>query len=233
MRFQFREFGRHIFNFYEKYPLQLNCAVGATVYTAGDVICQVENARPSSNGLSTTTAKHWFEVVDWKRAADIGLLGAVENGFFMLAWYKTLNRFVGDSIATKTILVKCLLDQIFFATQQDLLFLGLCAYLDSEKLPAAVEGVKKKFLTTWIADCSVWPLVNFIGFASVPWVMQPTYMASVQFFWQIYISSVASSPKANDLSKASSEDNQPTLSESDAKLREIFDKIDSDKVRLM
>lgn len=62
-----------------------------------------------------------------------------------------------------------------------------------------MEEVNRTFLTTWIMDCSLWPLVNFVGFAFVPVKILPTYMAGVSFFWQLYLSSVAaSSPNLSD-----------------------------------
>jgi len=104
---------------------------------------------------------------------------------------------------------------MFFATQQDFLFLALCAYSRSEQLPAAIEDVKENFLTTWIMDCSLWPLVNFVGFAFVPNSLQPSYMAFVQFFWQIYISTVGES--------------EPS-SQEDHELLKLFQDIDADHV---
>lgn len=126
----------------------------------------------------------------------------------------------GTGVGTDIVLKKCFCDQIFFATQQDGLFLALCAYDDSEKLPQAIEEVKKSFLTTWIADCAVWPLVNFFGFAFVPFKLQPTYMAGVQFFWQIYVSSIASENKGNK------------KDEDDVAIEEEFNHLDDDKVLL-
>jgi len=103
---------------------------------------------------------------------------------------KTHNNIV-TGVGTPIVLAKCACDQIFFATQQDGLFLALCAYEDKERLSQAIEEVKRNFLTTWISDCAVWPVVNFFGFAFVPFKFQPAYMAGVQFFWQLYISSMA------------------------------------------
>jgi len=179
---QFRNFGRLIFSYYEKYPLIMNSAAGGTVYVAGELIVQLQNSK-ESNWKS-------LQSLQWKRIGEIGALGSVENGMFMLAWYNFLNKFVGRGVATEIILAKCLLDQLFFATQQDFLFLALCAYNHSEKLPMAIQEVKKNFLTTWLMDCSLWPIVNFVGFSFVPFKFQPTYMAGVQLFWQLYVSSV-------------------------------------------
>ena len=125
---------------------------------------------------------------------------------------------MGDGVSTRLVLAKCILDQLFFATQQDFFFLALCAYNNSAQFNSAIEEVKKTFLTTWLMDCSLWPLVNFVGFAAVPFKFQPTYMAFIQFFWQIYISSVASvSTACNDVAE-------------DNRLEGIFNAIDIDLV---
>jgi hypothetical protein len=53
--------------------------------------------------------------------------------------YNFLNRIVGSSVATEIVLLKCAMDQLFFATQQDFLFLGICAYTDVKQLPEAIK----------------------------------------------------------------------------------------------
>jgi len=133
-----------------------------------------------------------FQMIEWARVFSIGILGTIENGALMLLWYKLLNRYIGCGIATYTVLAKCLLDQLFYATQQDGIFLALCAYLHFSDYHDVWNELKVKFLTTWLNDCSVWPLINFIGFSFVPYKLQPTYMSIVQFFWQIYMSTMAS-----------------------------------------
>ena len=128
--------------------------------------------------------------------------------------YELLNKIVGIGATTNIVLLKCLLDQFFFATQQDFLFLIVCAYNNKAELPAAIEEVKKSFLTTWILDCSLWPLVNFVGFSFVPAVILPTYMACVSYFWQLYMSNTACEKIALD----------------DESLRIMFNELDLDRV---
>ena len=128
-----------------------------------------------------------------------------------------MNKLVGNNVSTATVLIKCLLDQIFFATQQDLLFLGLCAYSQNDQLPMAVREVKKSFLKTWLMDCAMWPLVNFIGFSAIPLKLQPSYMAAVSLFWQVYISSVAANTEREIIC--------------DVELQKIFDDTDIDQVK--
>jgi hypothetical protein len=235
-----RHFGRMIFDWYEKYPLTLNTVVGGVVYIGGEVITEVNNnhirkparIRSPDSSLSSESVyltrfkdyKHDFDWhiqnIDGKRTACIGALGSLENGVVMVTWYRTLSRVFGEGVSTRTVLIKCLFDQLFFASQQDGLFLGICAYIDSSKLPSAIEEVKKSFLSVWLLDCALWPMVNFIGFSIVPYSIQPTYVAFVQFFWQIYVSSKAAKDAAQN-----SEAMVPHVEE----LKAIFEVIDLDK----
>ena len=115
-------FGREIFHLYEKHPLLCNSIAGGTVYFASELVVQVQTQNQAEP--STTPRFSWqdpfrsFRNVDWIRVLKIAALGTVENGFFMLQWYKALTRFVGNGSGTEIVLVKCALDQSFFATQQ-------------------------------------------------------------------------------------------------------------------
>lgn len=172
--------------------MAMNSVVGGVVYAGGEMAVQ-QLARDQSGGSIQ---------YDLHKIRELGALGTIENGIVMLTWYRLLSRYVGDGNATKTVLLKCLLDQLFFASQQDLVFLGFCAVRHSTQLPDAVKEVNRNLLTTWINDCSLWPVINFVGFAAVPTIMQPTYISFVQFFWQVYISSVVM--KASSTSSTSS-----------------------------
>ena len=93
-------FGRQIFKLYEKYPLTLNTLVGGTVYVGGELITQIASHRSNDDDPSQRVSMvdplcDWrrdfnfsLEHVDWNRIAGIGVLGSVENGVFMLAWYR-------------------------------------------------------------------------------------------------------------------------------------------------
>ena len=155
MASRYKDFGRKIFSFYEKFPLTANSIVGGTVYATSEAVVQYQKNRASPGSL--------LDKLDTKKVAHIGVLGACENGILMTTWYNILTKLFGSGVGTNIVLVKCFCDQIFFATQQDGLFLALCAYEDSDALPQAIEEVKRSFLNTWIADCSVWPVVNFFG----------------------------------------------------------------------
>jgi hypothetical protein len=94
----------------------MNSVAGGTVYFAGELVVQHGNS-PSG-----------FAGVNFPKCAELGLLGSCENGLLMSYWYYLLTKAMGHGASTQIVLAKCALDQIFFATQQDALFLGLCAY---------------------------------------------------------------------------------------------------------
>lgn len=93
-------FGRQIFKLYEKYPLTLNTLVGGTVYVGGELITQIANHHSGDDSSSQKVSiveslcdwRRGFgfsvEHIDWERIKRIGVLGSVENGVFMLAWYR-------------------------------------------------------------------------------------------------------------------------------------------------
>lgn len=223
-----RTFGRNVFNLYDQHPLLMNSAVGSTVFCLGEIIAELNKEEPPTPEQAEAAALFGIEPaksgtrlshVDWTRVAKLGGLGLVENGVLMSWWYSFLNRVVGGGVGSATVLFKCACDQVFFATQQDGVFLALCAVQDAEDLPHAIADVKRSFVTTWLNDCSVWPLVNFVGFSVVPVKMQPTYMSAAQLFWQIYLSSVAQARDGVSAGEGSAEDRE---------LRAVFDAIDTD-----
>jgi hypothetical protein len=170
-----RRFGRFIYGAFDRYPFAANSVVGAGVYATAEVFAQLSVGDKSSR-------------IDTERVSPIAALGAFEVGGLMSIWYRMLDRAIGASTATPVLLSKCAVDQLFFATQGDALFIALCAYQDASDLPSAIVEVRKTFVTTWINDCAVWPLVNFLGFAALPTVLLPTYMAMMMLFWQLYMS---------------------------------------------
>lgn len=82
----------------------MNCGAGSVVYVAGEVVVQSSSRTGTdanlptnsikSNDLTTTSSvsepKYYnfqqTRSLDWNRIAQIGVLGTVENGFFMSFW---------------------------------------------------------------------------------------------------------------------------------------------------
>jgi hypothetical protein len=51
----------------------------------------------------------------------------------------------------------------------------------------AVDNVKDKFVTIYVADCAVWPLIQIANFAFVPEHLQPIFVNFVNIFWNAFI----------------------------------------------
>ena len=50
---------------------------------------------------------------------------------------------------------------------------------------------KEHFVPTFFADCTVWPLANFVNFRVIPLVYRASFTAFVQLLWQSYLSFVS------------------------------------------
>lgn len=197
-------FFRPIFLLYEKHPLISNTIAGGFVFGAGEIAAQWFTN--NDKFLSVTTLDTNFSNLNfnWNRARDLSLVGSIENGGMMLCWYNFLNKTIGSGVSTQVVLTKCLFDQIFFATQQDAVFLAFSAFNQQPSYEHIVRELRIHFFTIWINDCSVWPLINFIAFATLPFYLQPTFMSIAQFFWQVYLSSaVMTTRKLQDINDSS------------------------------
>lgn len=211
---RFRRFGRIVFDLYHRRPILMNSLVGSGVYGGAEAIAQHQAGQPK---------------LDAQRIVAISALGAFEVGWLMTVWYNALDRWIGVGGRSEIVLAKCAADQLFFATQGDSLFLALCACFDSKDLPEAVREVKRNFLTIWLNDLAVWPLVNSVGFWAVPTQLLPTYMAVMQLLWQLYLSSTQQEVVAPSAELESVIDVQAVLARMDDKhLDLIFSEFDVD-----
>lgn len=49
------------------------------------------------------------------------------------------------------------------------------------------ENVKNKYLTIYMTDCAVWPLIQIGNFAFVPAIYQPIFVNFVNIFWNAFL----------------------------------------------
>lgn len=168
-----RRAARSVGDAIELHPFKMNSVIGAIVYGAGEGMAQLSAPKDER-----TT----------ERLPAITMLGVVQVGALMTIWYNTLERMCGTSSSTRTVLHKICFDQVLWSSQNDGMFLAVCGILEKPDLPSALHETKRGFLTTWINDCAVWPLTNFLGFAVVPTKFLPAYMAFNQFLWQVFLS---------------------------------------------
>ena len=57
----------------------------------------------------------------------------------------------------------------------------------NESLSKNWTTVKQKYLTIYIADCAVWPLLQIANFAFVPHSLQAIYVNVLNVFWNAFL----------------------------------------------
>ncbi len=51
-----------------------------------------------------------------------------------------------------------------------------------------VAEVRAKFLPTYLVDCTMWPIAQFLGFFLVPNRYRPTYVSVLTLGWNVLLS---------------------------------------------
>jgi hypothetical protein len=168
---------------FERSPRLANAITGFATFSVGDFLVQ----RYELNSI---------EQVDFQRCLNLGTLGIVMNGYFLVSWYGILDRFIGRSMrCLQTVSMKVVADQVVFAPFTIGAFFGvsgLVRYSNPTEVVNYFESkMKNNFWSTFIADCTIWPLMNVVNFKFIPLIYRPAFTAVVQLVWQSYLSAVA------------------------------------------
>lgn len=175
---------RHaITSFYLSNPRLANACTGCLTFTMGDILAQKIQHR-NKRGNSQ---------VDYWRSAHVGMLGLVMNGVFLYHWYNVLDKVVGSSMTSKVgVAIKVAADQFIYAPFAIMTFFYFTSVRETSNVAMANQDFKNKvhdnFLTTFLADCTLWPLSNFVNFRYVNLAYRPSFTAVIQLLWQTYLS---------------------------------------------
>lgn len=175
---------RHaVTSFYALNPRLANACTGCVTFTLGDILAQKIQVRTEKDAQS----------LDYWRSLQVGALGLVMNGIFLHHWYNTLDKIVGSSMTSKFgVAMKVAADQFIYAPFAILTFFGFTSVREAGSVSSAKEEFKNKvqgnFTTTFLADCTLWPLSNFVNFRYVNLAYRPSFTAVVQLLWQTYLS---------------------------------------------
>lgn len=182
-----------------------NSVTGFLTFSAGDVLSQ--------------KFLHAESDISWERAAKTGALGILMNGVVLHNWYYTLDAVFGNSMTSrKVVALKMIVDQVFYAPFSIAVFFcyaSMIAPLDRSKNNDADEGdtsasaisritatfttkMYTSFMSVFIADCCVWPFINYINFSHISRNFRPTFVGVAQLVWQTFVSSVGHSSKSPD-----------------------------------
>ena len=123
------------------------------------------------------------------------------NGFVLHGWYRFLDRFFSSNMRNlKVVVAKCAADQIVYAPFSIIVYFGFVSFQQFKDTKHSIANftlkMKNSFITTWIADCAVWPIANLMNFSIIPLNYRPSFVGIVQLFWLTYLSWVAN----NDVS---------------------------------
>lgn len=171
---------------FKKYPNLSNALTGFVMFGSGEFITQRIMPDDSTTGL-----------VGLERVFQIGFLGFVMNGFFLTRWYRLLEAVVGISTkCNRTVAIKVISDQFIYAPFCIFAFFGYTGLIKyggnlTDTKNYFVHKNQHSFWSTYLADCSIWPVANYLCFKVVPFHYRPTWTAFVQFVWQIYMSYVS------------------------------------------
>lgn len=176
---------RHaIHNKFQKYPSATSAFTGCVMFGSGEYITQRILHEENS------------PLIGMERVIQLGCLGFVMNGFFLTKWYNLLDRVAGISMkCNKVVAFKVIADQFLYAPFCIMMFFCFTAAIKhdnwKEMKDEFFHRMEHSFRSTYFADCTVWPLANYINFKIVPAPYRPTWTAVVQFVWQIYMSYVS------------------------------------------
>ena len=178
-------------NFFRKYPTVANGISGFFVFSIGDLISQM-----GVDGKSIFLPAQHENRVDYNRVFGAGVFGIGLNGVFLTRYYRWLDKTFGSSKKNRvTIAKKVIVDQIVGAPICLFAFFGFSTLHQGGTLPELgnryIKTVENKFIETWIADCTVWPLANVINFSVIPLPFRPTWIGFCQIFWNAFLSTMA------------------------------------------
>ena len=91
--------------------------------------------------------------------------------------------------------MKVISDQLVYAPFSILTFFAAASLQETKTLRDFSDNLQDKvatnFLHTLGADCTLWPLINFINFRFIPITFRPSFVAIAQLVWQTYLSTVS------------------------------------------
>uniref|UniRef100_A0A061SD31 Protein Mpv17 n=1 Tax=Tetraselmis sp. GSL018 TaxID=582737 RepID=A0A061SD31_9CHLO len=127
--------------------------------------------------------------LDYKRLARMCMFGLTCHGPMCHYWYKGLDEVVlpNASKSTAAVVLKILLDQLFFAPTFLVVFWFFLKLLEGHP-EAAYTMVVDKLFSTLLVSYLLWPVAHFINFRFIPSSQRLLYINVVTIFWTTYLS---------------------------------------------
>jgi protein Mpv17 len=153
-------------------PVFSQVVTAGTLYCVGDVISQKIEGK---------------EHFDYWRCARMTSMGVVLMGFAGGKWYTFIDRRLPDT-SNRTIAKKVVFDQFLFAPAFYLCFYFGMSVLEGHTVSQSVDHIKKKFVPTYLADLTFWPVAQTINFKYVSPPNRILYISSLSIGWNAFLS---------------------------------------------
>ncbi len=90
----------------------------------------------------------------------------------------------------RAVLVKVFLDETVYSNIYIIALFVICTLLEGKRLKDVEEKIEGQWLSTYLADLSVWPVAQYINFFYVPARLRIVYISALSLFWNAFLSKV-------------------------------------------
>lgn len=131
-----------------------------------------------------TKQKHWWQP---GRTLEMGIIRAAVVAPFIFYWYPFVARTIPGR-ALHRVLGRVCLDQALGSPMVVMMVFTASALLQGAGPAAAIQRIREKGITTWIAGLQYWPFVHTINFGLVPSQHQPLFGHVCSLYWNAVLS---------------------------------------------
>ncbi|XP_062993803.1 mpv17-like protein [Elgaria multicarinata webbii] len=181
---------RPLLGLVQRHPWLANVTAYGTLFSAADVAQQML-ARPHQDPLR-------YDGPNLKQTAKVALVGFSFHANFNYVWFRSLERLLPGSNATKVI-GKVACDQIIAAPVTIAAFYAGLSLLDGQR--DIFENLREKFWPTYKAGVLCWTLFQAVNFTFVPPMLRTAYVGACSFLWTAFLCYL----RQNDATQATSQ----------------------------
>jgi hypothetical protein len=142
------------------------------------------SSNPGNKITGDVHSKHWWHA---GRTLEMGIIRAAVVAPFIFYWYPFVARTIPGR-AIHRVLGRVCLDQALGSPMVVMMVFTASALLQGAGPAAAIQRIREKGLTTWIAGLQYWPFVHTINFGFVPSHHQPLFGHVCSLYWNAVLS---------------------------------------------
>jgi len=174
-----RSFTHFFSRCFSEHPRKSQSMAAASLWTLADIISQkIEHAKQ----------------IDWTRTARMALFGFAVAGPVYSWWYRLLDKRTSHLALkmsrTRLIATKLFFDQCVFEPPALAFFFVVTSLMEKPEIQPVVEKLKAEYLSTYAADCTLWPGVQAVNFTFIHPIYHALVVNTVSVVWVTYLSYV-------------------------------------------